>query len=90
MLPQTLALLFFSKILFIHSWEIQKDRGRDIAEGEVGSMQGALCGTQSWNQALSWRQMLNRWATQESQTLALLICFWLVGCLITWSFSAII
>ena len=25
-----------------------RERGRDIAEGEAGSMQGARCGTRPW------------------------------------------
>ena len=40
------------------------------AEGEVGSMQGARCGTRFLDSriaALGQRQMLNLWATQASQ-----------------------
>ena len=44
--------IFFLKILFVYSWEIQRERGRDTGRGrgrerEAGSMQGAWCGTRS-------------------------------------------
>ena len=42
-------LFFFFKILFIYSWETQREREAETqAEGEAGSMQGARHGTQSW------------------------------------------
>ena len=47
-------LYFFKKILFIYSWETQRERKRERereaetqAEGEAGSMQGARRGTRS-------------------------------------------
>ena len=42
-------LFIFLKILFIHSWETDRqiERGRDTAEGEAGSPQGAWHGTPS-------------------------------------------
>ena len=46
---QALQQLFFgfSNILFIYSWEIQKERGRDIGRGRSRLHSGAWCGTQS-------------------------------------------
>ena len=46
-----LCCLFFIYFLkdFIYSWETHTHRGRDIAEGEAGSMQGARPGTGSQN-----------------------------------------
>ena len=40
-------MLFFFKILFIYSWETQRE-AETQAEEEAGSMQGAWCGT--WSQ----------------------------------------
>ena len=43
-----MTLIFFFKILFIYSWETQKEREAETqAEGDTGSMQGARCGTRS-------------------------------------------
>ena len=50
--------------------DTEKEREAETqAEGEAGSTQGPQCGTQisgPWDHTLSWRQMLNRWATQAS------------------------
>ena len=58
----------FKKIyLFIHErhWEREAETW---AEEKVGSPKGAWCGIDSGprDHALSWRQMLNCWATQAS------------------------
>ena len=63
-------VVFFFKILFIYSWETQRERQLE-AEGEAGSLQGARSGTLSlghWDPPLSWRQMLNCGATQASRS----------------------
>ena len=64
-----LVCLFLRFYLFIH--ERQRERGRDLgAEGEAGSTQGAQCGIPIpgfQDHALSRRQTLNSWASQESQ-----------------------
>ena len=45
---QYVSFFFFLKILFIYSWETQRERGAEtLAEGEAGSMQGAQPGTWS-------------------------------------------
>ena len=45
-------------ILFIYSWEIEREREREAetqAEGEAGSMQGAWGGTWSWDpRIMAW------------------------------------
>ena len=53
--------------------DTERERGGDKGRGEAGFMQGAQCGTWSRildpgsrDHALSWRQTLNRWATQVS------------------------
>ena len=50
-------------MLFIYSWETQRERAETQAEGETGSIQGARYGT--WDHTLSQRQMLNLWATRH-------------------------
>ena len=43
-----LIYFLFLNILFIYSWETQREREAETqAEGEAGSTQGAWCGTQS-------------------------------------------
>ena len=45
--PWHCCLFFFNfKILFIYSWEREKERQ---AEGQAGSMRGAWCETRSWH-----------------------------------------
>ena len=55
---------FFFKILFVYSWE--RERSRDIGRGRsrlpVGSPIWDLI-PGPWDHDLSWRQMLNHWAT---------------------------
>ena len=67
----TLKFLFvpFFKILFIYSWETQRERQRHKQREKQ-----APCGEPVWDSipgpqghALSQRQMLNHWATQVSQ-----------------------
>ena len=55
------CFVLFFKILLIYSWEIQRE-AETYAEGEAGSMQGAWCGTRSWDS----RIML--WAKGRHQT----------------------
>ena len=59
-------LYFFKKILFIYSWETDRERERQ-AKGETGSMQGAQRRTRFWDSipgfqdhALGRRQVPNR------------------------------
>ena len=62
--------LFFLKILFIYSWETYTYRGRDIGRRRSSLLGGSLMWDLipgSWDHTLSWRQMLNHWATQASQ-----------------------
>ena len=58
--PHTLFLKTFLKILFIYSWETQREWQWEVetqAEGEVGSMQGARHGTQSWvSRTTTWTE----------------------------------
>ena len=55
--------LFFFKILFIYSWETQRER-QTQAEEEAGFMQGAWCGTWSWDSRITpWAE--GRWQTAE-------------------------
>ena len=59
------SYIFCFRFLFIYSQETQ--RGRDIGRGRSGlpvgsSMWDLILGP--WDHALSWRQMLNYWATQ--------------------------
>ena len=76
----TMHKIFFFKILFIHSWETQREReketgkererGRDTGRGRsrlhAGSpMWDLIPGPQ--DHTLGWRQALNRWASQGSQ-----------------------
>ena len=45
--------------------DIERVAETKTEEGEAGSMQGAQCGTRSWESriTLSQRQTLNRWAS---------------------------
>ena len=68
-------ILFFFKILFIHETHREREREREReaktqAEGEVGSMQGAQCGTRSWVSRIRPRLKvaLNHWATGAAQS----------------------
>ena len=72
-----LGFILFYKILFIYSWETQK-KGRDIGRGRSR----LLAGNPMWDSipelqdhTLSWRQMLNHWATQASPDWVLSIGF---------------
>ena len=80
---------FFKKRFYLFIHERHKERGKDTGRGRsrlhAGSpMWDSIPGL--WDHNLSWRQMLNCWATQASQCqvvllqiLALLIvCFWLL------------
>ena len=61
---------FFFKILFIYSWETQRERGRHRQREEQVPRREPDVGldprTSGSGQALSWRQTLNHWATQVS------------------------
>ena len=67
--------LFNFKILFIYSWETQREiEAETQAEGEAGSLQGAQHGTRLWDSILGLRDhtlgrrpVLNCWATQVSR-----------------------
>ena len=51
-----LFYFLFFKILFIYSWETQREEETQ-AEGEAGSMQGARCETWSWDSRItSWAE----------------------------------
>ena len=74
--PVTLGLLgqlkelwfYFSNILFTYSWETE--RGRDIGRGRSRLLEGSPMWDSipgPWDRNLSWRWMLNPWATQASQ-----------------------
>ena len=48
------CFFFFFKILFIYSLETDRVREAETqAEGEAGSMQGARCGTRSWDSRIT-------------------------------------
>ena len=60
---------FFKKILFIFSWETQRETGKDRGRGRSRLLVESLMW--DWilgprDHALSRRQMLNHWATQAS------------------------
>ena len=71
------ALLGF-KILFIYSWKTQRE-GRDISRRRSRGLTGNLMWDlflELWDHALSQRQTLNCWATQESPIYTLLRKVW--------------
>ena len=62
---------FFLEILFVYSWETQKERGRDTGRGKSR----LNAGSPTWDSNprlrdhdLIQRQMLNHWATQVPQS----------------------
>ena len=62
---QGFPYFFFFKILFIYSWETQRE-AETQAEGEAGSMQGPRCGTRSrvsriTPQAKGGAKLLSHW-----------------------------
>ena len=68
-----MCFFFFLKILFIYSWETQKERerGGDTGRGRSRLHAGSLMwdpisGPQDHTLSLSQRQTLNSWATQAS------------------------
>ena len=62
-----LKRLVFLKILFIYSWQTEKE-AETQAEGEEGSMQGARCGT------ISWDSRITPWAEGGAKLLSHLGC----------------
>ena len=66
LLQQQLQTHFFFKILFIYSWETQRERSRDTDWGRSSLHAGrpmwdSILGLQ--DHALGWRQVLNHWTT---------------------------
>ena len=62
----SLVGVFFFKILFIDWWETHKERGKDIDRGRSRLFAESPVLDlipEPWDHPMSWRQMLNPWAT---------------------------
>ena len=73
---------FLKTILFIYSWETQRERGRDTGRGRsklhAGSpMWDSIPGLQ--DHTLGWRQVLNHQVTQASFSIRFLTCLRDIG-----------